>query len=181
MLSAARAERLHGCESDARGLLGFVLETCGEGVSRAQFGQDVFAWLACGMKREGYFVEFGATDGVDLSNSHLLEKSFGWSGILAEPGRNWHAALRENRDCALEFDCVWRATGEELEFRMLEEGALSTLTTFDRSDGRRRDAKKGRSLSCAYDFVERHAGETRCPRQIDYLSVDTEGSEVRDS
>jgi len=178
IMTADKAERLRGCERDARALLGFVLQSCGEGVSRAQFGQDVFAWLACGMKRDGYFVEFGATDGVDLSNSYLLEKSFGWSGILAEPGRAWHAALRANRDCALEFDCVWRSTGDELSFRMLEEGTLSTLTAFDRSDGRRRDTRPGevytvRTISLM-DMLEKHGA----PRHIDYLSIDTEGSEL---
>ncbi|GIT91759.1 hypothetical protein JANAI62_22160 [Jannaschia pagri] len=41
--------------------------------------------MQTGFKRGGYFVEFGATDGVTLSNTWLLEMSFGWSGILADP------------------------------------------------------------------------------------------------
>ena len=62
--------------------------------SRAQLKQDIFVLLETGFKRDGYFVEFGATNGVDLSNSWLLEKAFGWTGILAEPARIWHDDLK---------------------------------------------------------------------------------------
>lgn len=43
--------------------------------SKAQFRQDIFVLAELALKREGYFVEFGATDGLCLSNTYLLEKS----------------------------------------------------------------------------------------------------------
>jgi len=48
-------------------------------------------------KKNGYFVEFGACDGLLFSNTLLLEKSFGWDGILAEPNRSYHKQIRKNR------------------------------------------------------------------------------------
>lgn len=63
-------------------------------LSKAQLRQDLFVLNHLDFKRNGFFVEFGATNGVNLSNSFLLERQFGWNGILAEPARIWHEQLR---------------------------------------------------------------------------------------
>lgn len=47
------------------------------------------------LKKMVFFVEFGATNGVDLSNTHILEKKFNWDGVLAEPAHIWHSALKK--------------------------------------------------------------------------------------
>jgi hypothetical protein len=63
-----------------------MLLCSGEGYpSQSQYKQDIFVLTQLGFKRNGYFAEFGATNGLELSNSYLLERQFGWSGILAEP------------------------------------------------------------------------------------------------
>ena len=66
--------------------------------SNAQLLQDLWVLYELKEKRNGYFVEFGACDGMSLSNTLLLEKTFGWQGALAEPARAWHAALYANRE-----------------------------------------------------------------------------------
>src|ERR1022692_367696 len=53
--------------------------------SRSQLRQDLFVLSELCFKTNGFFVEFGATNGVDLNNTHLLETTFQWSGVLAEP------------------------------------------------------------------------------------------------
>ena len=60
--------------------------------SRAQLAQDIFALAVSNSTSPKFFVEFGATDGITLSNTWLLEKHLGWQGILAEPARTWHEA-----------------------------------------------------------------------------------------
>src|SRR3712207_4024508 len=37
------------------------------------------------MPATGFFVEAGANDGIDQSNTYYLESRCGWSGILVEP------------------------------------------------------------------------------------------------
>ncbi|MFY2822321.1 FkbM family methyltransferase [Ruegeria sp. MALMAid1280] len=146
-------------------------------ISRAQLKQDIFVLLKKKFKKGGFFVEFGATNGLDLSNTFLLEKSFGWNGILAEPAPMWHEALKKNRDVSLDFDCVWRETGEILEFNMANEGELSTLNSFSDCDHHSETRKSGQIIQVKTvslnDLLERH----NAPRNIDYLSIDTEGSE----
>ena len=50
--------------------------------SRSQVRQDLFVISEFGFKRGGYFVEFGAQNSKDGSNSYMLEKKFGWQGIV---------------------------------------------------------------------------------------------------
>jgi FkbM family methyltransferase len=153
-----------------------VLETLCH--TKSQLGQDVFALSECNMKENGYFVEFGATDGVTLSNTHLLETKFGWNGIVAEPARRWHTALKANRRCYVETKCVWRKSGVTLPFReVTEEGELSTLDTFSFSDLHATSREHGKIYSVdtisLLDLLDKH----NAPDFVDYLSVDTEGSE----
>jgi FkbM family methyltransferase len=145
--------------------------------SRSQLGQDVLALALAEHARGGFFVEFGATDGVHLSNTFLLESQFGWRGILSEPARKWHEKLKSNRTATIDHRCVYSVTGSKLKFVETEIGELSTIHGFGESDG----------LASSREGAENYEVESvsledllRChsaPRHIDFLSVDTEGSE----
>ena len=111
---------------------------------RSQIGQDLFLLSELKFKRNGYFVEFGATNGVDLSNSYILEKEFGWNGIAAEPARVWHEALRQNRTCHIETKCVSNKSGEQVEFNETDFGELSTIKKFSDVDHHRELRQSGK-------------------------------------
>jgi FkbM family methyltransferase len=145
--------------------------------SRAQIWQDLFVLGALEFKRGGFFVEFGAADGLKASNTFLLEKLFGWGGILAEPARAWNRKLMANRNCAISTKLVWSQSGKKLRFRETSDAMLSTLSNIASSDMHAEQRGKGRdylveTISLT-DLLEEHGA----PRSIDYLSVDTEGSE----
>jgi FkbM family methyltransferase len=147
--------------------------------SKAQLLQDLYVTYKLGGKRDGFFVEFGATDGILLSNTYHLEKSLGWDGILAEPLPRWREPLRSNRSAEIDYRCVWRNTGKELEFLAANRyPELSSLKTFSASDFnasfRLVDSEiiKVKTISLNDLLLEHDA-----PAMIDYVSIDTEGSE----
>ena len=57
--------------------------------------QDLFVLFTLRGKRGGFFVEFGATNGIELSNTCMLEKHFGWA--------RWPPTALPDRD----HRCVW--------------------------------------------------------------------------
>ena len=52
---------------------------------KSQLFQDAFGAFIVGDLFDNTFLEFGATDGIELSNSYMLEQNLGWTGVLAEP------------------------------------------------------------------------------------------------
>lgn len=100
--------------------------------SKSQLGQDIFALQQNNLKREGFFIEIGAADGVELSNTFLLEKEFGWSGILVEPARNVQKKLKESRSAKILSVALTSSTQSLVKFS--EKGVLSTVTEFQNED-----------------------------------------------
>ena len=153
-------------------------------ISHSQLFQDLFVLHLLGMKREGKYLEFGATNGIELSNSLLLEKEFGWSGVLAEPSPQWQTQLKVNRPKSqLINECIYSETGKSINFFVSKVGVLSTIEDFRDSDiesipdntkSRNKDgySVKVPTISLNDVFVKYFNGE-----KIDYMSVDTEGSE----
>lgn len=145
--------------------------------SKSQIRQDLFVLSEVGFKEEGFFVEFGATNGVSHSNTCLLEKEFNWKGILAEPAKGWHNELMKNRDCFIETSIVWRDSTSTLSFNEVEERELSTIDMFNDSDRHKKTRKKGKSYDVKSISLLDLLDKYNAPKTIDYLSIDTEGSE----
>jgi len=145
--------------------------------AKSQLGQDIFALDFADFKIGGTFLEIGAADGVTLSNTYLLEKRFGWTGVLCEPARGWREALIKNRNSTLIFDAIWNMTGATLEFNETSQREFSTINHYSESDSHsplRKDGSKYLvdTLSFA-DLTFNYA----IPNDLDYMSIDTEGSE----
>jgi FkbM family methyltransferase len=161
--------------------------------SRAQLGQDLFALIETrGGSNRKFFVEFGAADGVLLSNTWLLEKKLGWDGIVAEPAQIFHETLRNNRSCAIDTRCVSTRTGDKVAFLEVSDSArsipellnfgpeLSTIGSYaDNGDWaskfRLRNSREYLVETVSLnDLLQSHGA----PHVIDYMSIDTEGSEL---
>jgi FkbM family methyltransferase len=169
--------RRHPRADLARRFASYVAHTP-HGASASQLGQDLFVTFALGERRgEGFFVEFGACDGLQHSNTYRLERDLGWSGLLSEPNPAYHEALRGNRRCAISERCVWARTGERLPFSVLDASpVLSTLSSFRAGDAHDRTGARSIEVETITldDLLRAHGA----PRRIDYVSIDTEGSEA---
>ena len=148
-----------------------------ESKSESQVQQDLFVLHELDFKQGGYFVEFGAANGIDLSNTYLLEKELGWTGILAEPAKVWAEELANNRDCHLDFGCVWSKTGEVLEFNEATAAELSTVSQFSDGDEHAEARANGNTYNVNTISLVDLLDKYNAPKEIDYLSIDTEGSE----
>src|ERR1043166_978855 len=163
--------------------------------SYSQFGQDRFvAETVYAGKRGGYFVEAGAGDGLWISNTLLLERRYGWTGILIEPTSAF-AALQRNRP-----GCVCDNSG-----LASEESTITLVEIFDRGQAAISPAAKdnlllSRSIKNTrqddlatmnsywgvakrqYSIKARPLADVlkahRAPKRIDYLSLDVEGFEL---
>ena len=146
--------------------------------SKSQHSQDMVALSLSGFKSNGFFVEFGATNGVTISNTFLLEKFYGWSGILAEPARVWHEALKLNRSAKISYQCVWSESGMRLPFIETQIEELSTIRDFSSHDLHADLRKSGSEYLVETISLNDLLKQNNAPRKIDYMSIDTEGSEL---
>jgi|CXWL01.1.fsa_nt_gi FkbM family methyltransferase len=147
--------------------------------SVSQLGQDIWVLEKTGYKRNGYFVEFGATDGVLLSNTWLLEKEFDWQGICAEPNPKFFAQLKQSRQCTISEAYIGGATGKQVEFILADAfgGSQEYADDDQHADKRAAYRAAGKVLSLSAISLNDLLQQNGAPREIDYLSIDTEGSE----
>lgn len=146
--------------------------------SYAQLQQDRWVLHELGEKRNGFFVEVGAFDGKHLSNTYMLEKEYGWTGLLAEPNPLMAAAIRANRSAPLCERPLGQTSGQEVtmlfvdknpQISAMEQHAFKDL----HAELRKRHTRMKQKTISLNDLLESHGS----PRQIDFISIDTEGSE----
>lgn len=149
--------------------------------SHSQILQDLWVLYMLKEKHKGYFVEFGACDGKQMSNSLLLERDYAWTGIIAEPNPIWHKTLTVNRSCNISHKCVFTESGNTVSFEnilfMPELSRISDIVPNDvhEKNGNRSQKKTEEVESISLlDLLREHSA----PKVIDYLSIDTEGSEL---
>ncbi|WP_426127513.1 hypothetical protein [Pararhizobium sp. PWRC1-1] len=88
--------------------------------SFAQIQQDRWVLAELDGKRGGFFVEIGAFDGKQLSNTYLLETEYDWKGILAEPNPLLDG-IRKVRHAALYTHPVDAVSGKSVKMRFVAD------------------------------------------------------------
>ena len=153
----------------------FAAPDAGKGF-HAQSGQDawVLRHLVLGCD-EGVFVEFGARNGIQHSNTYAFEKHLGWRGLLFEADASEAAALRTNRPRSIVYEGAVCPPGQQsLSFRQSTMGGWSGAQDSYEPSRTQRPAHVT-TVKC-YDL----AAELRRHQmhRVDYMTIDTEGSEL---
>lgn len=131
---------------------------------KSQVGQDRWVASFYNYKKGGYFLDVGAYDGVYYSNTYLLEKKLGWDGLLIEADPIIYEKLVYNRNTTAECIAV-SDRNEKVNFIPNDvSGAI-------KNDG------IGYKLKA--DTLKNILKKHKVPREIDYLSLDIEGAEVK--
>lgn len=151
-------------------------------VSFSQYNQDRIVLQHHNNKKEGYFVEIGASDGILLSNCYLLEKYHGWRGVCIEPIPYKFSQLKKNRSSLCFDKAIFSKSGEVVEFSVHKYGShendgLSGITEFldkHRTQVLQNETRIQVQTLTLNDLLD----EVQAPRFIEYLSLDTEGTEL---
>lgn len=146
--------------------------------SYSQFSQDLKVVEFYNEKQNGFFVEIGAHNGISSSNAYLLETKYHWKGICAEPNPTLYTKLVKNRPGSFCTDkAVYHTSGCSVEFDIANScdalsGIASTLDKHKAYVDSNKTTISVTTISLA-DLLKHHAA----PSFIEYLSLDTEGSE----
>jgi FkbM family methyltransferase len=151
-------------------------------VYQSQNGQDMYVHhkFFPSSPRGLFFVEFGASDGVTNSNTYFFEKQLQWRGVCVEPVKADFQRMREARPGCLAVHGV--VLGECPASRTVEITVPKSIGTAVVSDGIKAHTQKRlrpgftrETVPChELQDVLREAGV----RRVDYMSIDTEGSEL---
>ena len=131
----------------------------------AQLQQDRWVMSHLDGKREGTFLDVGAHDGVEHSNTLVLERDFGWRGICVEPNGATFERLRNNRTA----ECIHRAAWDESGYTLRIQNAENPMNTQCTEDDQGEPI-----LTIGINELFR-----KLSGKVDYLSLDTEGTEQK--
>ena len=129
----------------------------------SQIGQDRWVCEKLRNKRNGYFLDLGAFDGISFNNTYYLEKMLEWNGICVEPDKDIFQTLMKNRNCL----CVDKAISD-----------VNGIVEFTKP-GAHGYIKKGGELLVEAITIEKLLVDYSVPLMIDYISMDIEWQELQ--
>jgi FkbM family methyltransferase len=145
--------------------------------SSSQYLEDIFIDRIFRGKKKGLYVDVGANDPHELSNTKRFYDS-GWSGINIEPDLKMYELICRARPRDINLNVGIGAGPDELIFYELSPNTLSTFNKKCAIDSVKKNSasliaeKKIQVITLTEVFKESAQGQ-----QIDFLSVDSEGYE----
>lgn len=144
----------------------------------SQYNQDLNVLKFYKEKKNGYFIEIGANDGIRFSNTYLLETKYNWKGICVEPVPEKYKLLCKNRANSICYNNpIYNTSNISIDFAICRNGTLFSgidkhINAYKERVEKNKKIIKLNTLSFN-DLLEK----SNAPEFIEYVSIDTEGSE----
>ena len=135
----------------------------------SQLGQDEWVVKKLNGKKNGFFVDIAAYDGVELSNTYLLETKYDWNGICLECNPLVIYDLMNNRNCDICDRPIWTLNDKEF-YLLLPESRKDWML------GQITENKGGIPLKPSINIMTL-LDKYCAPKNIDYINLDIEGLE----
>lgn len=139
--------------------------------------QDLWVLFETANKTGGYFVEFGAADGSTNSNTLLLERDYRWRGALAEPCPVFERKVALGREAFVSHRGIAPVPGFAT-LTVAPDPFKSAFESFSMPDLHSESRSHGWQCQVETETLEDFLRRANAPTAIDYLSIDTEGSEL---
>lgn len=130
-------------------------------------------------KKNGFFVDVGASNGISANNTLTLERYFDWNGILIEGNANSYKQLGLNRPKQICINAI--VTDEEKEITWRDNNDMVTRSGIDDTlppDNSNKSWRMGNKITLKGKTLEALFEENNCPKIIDFFAIDIEGGEV---
>ena len=130
-------------------------------------------------KKNGFFLEIGAYDGIEGSNCFHFEKFLNWNGIAFEPSKVQYEKLKNNRNCKI-LNKAMSNSIVEVDFVEVIEGLTQMSGIKNENYTAEKIIKKnGQSKTEISKIITTTFDqEVSIDQEIDYLSIDIEGGEL---
>jgi FkbM family methyltransferase len=134
--------------------------------------------------KKGFYIEIGAWDGRKKNSTFMLEQA-GWDGVCVEASPPSYEVLIQNRKCRCLNVAVYDHDGE-VDYAMFPDRPEwnGIIETYDELHQKLLESKNPqlKSRESAPAIVQkipcRSWASLELPNHIDYLQIDTEGSEI---
>lgn len=156
----------------------------------SQYNQDKIVYdLFFKNKKNGTFVEIGASG---QSNCYFFEKNLGWNGLAIDGYKACYQAIKEYRKCTVLYKILSNESGEDefIEIKGFGIGLSGLVSKM--SEQQKLRIKKILTKETTHNTKENKGAKIRKVKteklsdvlkehnitHIDFLSIDTEGSEI---
>ena len=144
-----------------------------------QARQDELVHALLRNKTNGFFVDLAANDATLLSNTYALETFYNWKGVCIEPNPLYWSNLTLLRpNCTIIGAVVGAQRLQQVHFRF-EAGDHGGIADAGFDNGKRWQRNSELRYTVPLLEILRHRVPGGSPTDIDYLSLDVEGTNLR--